>query len=139
MPRGRLSLPSGSLNTRSLAGAFSVSDSRGRCKLIDEGEQRQVLGVRQEEAPQRAEPRFEPHVRVLRPQPTGDRTPGNRPRNGRIPSLVGEFVVVNLSSETARGLAERAVARCEPVGGPDCQDRRIPSLAADPGRGQTQV
>ena len=55
---------------------------RGRCELIDEGEQRQVLGIRQEEASQCAEPRFEPQVRMLRLQPGGDRPPGNRPGNG---------------------------------------------------------
>ena len=112
---------------------------RGRCELIDEGEQRQVLGIRQEEAPQCAEPRFEPHVRMLRLQPSGDRPPGNRPRNGRIPSLVGEFVVVNLSSETARCFAECRLPGANPSAALVVRTVKSPASPQDPSWGQTQV
>ena len=112
---------------------------RGRCELIDEREQRQVLGIRQEEASQCAEPRFEPGVRLLRLQPTGDGTPGNRPGNGRIPPLVGELVVVNLSSKTVRRLAECGLPGTNPSPPPIVGTVKTPAAPQDPDWGQTQV
>ena len=70
-----------------------------RRQLIDQRDQRQLLGVGEEEAAQPAQPGFEGVARSLGRQPLRDRLPRERSSDRRVPSPLRDGVIGDLALE----------------------------------------
>lgn len=114
---------------------FPARHTGGR-ELIDERDEGQVLGIREEEPAQAAQAARERCVGVDAHHPLGDRLSCDPLGHRGIPSFSGQHVVGNLAAEPARRLAEHPGPGAKPAAAAPVRTVVPESLAKDPDRRQ---